>query len=73
MVSADAVVTVLVGSNDLFAGKTGFIVNPAAFADVAALATQPEGSGPFALTEYVPNAHADLENRRAIGKVILVP
>lgn len=45
----------------LFAGKTGFIVNPAAFADVAALATQPEGSGPFALTEYVPNAHADLE------------
>lgn len=45
----------------LFAGKTGFIVNPAAFADVASLATQPEGSGPFALTEYVPNAHADLE------------
>jgi peptide/nickel transport system substrate-binding protein len=44
----------------LFAGKTGFIVNPAAFDDVTALATQPEGSGPFALTEYVPNAHADL-------------
>lgn len=45
----------------LFAGKTGFIVNPAAFDDVATLATQPEGSGPFELTEYVPNAHADLE------------
>lgn len=45
----------------LFAGKTGFIVNPAAFDDVTTLATQPEGSGPFELTEYVPNAHADLE------------
>ncbi|MFC7789181.1 ABC transporter substrate-binding protein [Microbacterium sp. MAHUQ-60] len=45
----------------LFAGKTGFIVNPTAFDDVASLATQPEGSGPFELTEYVPNAHADLE------------
>lgn len=45
----------------LFAGKTGFIVNPAAFDDVTTLATQPEGSGPFTLTEYVPNAHADLE------------
>lgn len=45
----------------LFAGKTGFIVNPEAFDDVAGLATQPEGSGPFALTEYVPNARADLE------------
>lgn len=45
----------------LFAGKTGFIVNPAAFDDVTALATQPEGSGPFVLTAYVPNARADLE------------
>lgn len=45
----------------LFAGKTGFIVNPAAFDDVTTLATQPEGSGPFALTEYVPNARADLD------------
>lgn len=44
----------------LFAGKTGFIVNPAAFDDVAALATDPQGSGPFDLTEYVPNARADL-------------
>ncbi|WP_460802290.1 ABC transporter substrate-binding protein [Microbacterium sp. GXF6406] len=45
----------------LFAGKTGFIVNPAAFDDVESLATQPAGAGPFALTEYVPNAHAALE------------
>ena len=45
----------------LLAGKTGFIVNPAAFDDVASLATQPEGAGPFALTEYVPNAHATLQ------------
>lgn len=45
----------------LFAGKTGFIVNPAAFQDVASLATKPEGSGPFALTEYVPNGRAELE------------
>lgn len=45
----------------LFAGKTGFIVNPKAFDDVTTLATQPEGSGPFELTEYVPNAHADLK------------
>ncbi|MGW8481644.1 ABC transporter substrate-binding protein [Microbacterium sp. NPDC055903] len=44
----------------LFAGKTGFIVNPAAFDDVDALATQPEGAGPFELTEYVPNGRADL-------------
>lgn len=44
----------------LFAGKTGFIVNPAAFDDPSTLATQPEGSGPFELIEYVPNAHADL-------------
>lgn len=45
----------------LFAGKTGFIVNPVAFDDVTSLATQPEGAGPFALTEYVPNAQARLE------------
>ena len=44
----------------LFAGKTGFIVNPAAFDDVDALATQPQGAGPFELVEYVPNGHADL-------------
>lgn len=44
----------------LFAGKTGFVVNPASFDDTAALATQPEGSGPFVLDEYVPNARAAL-------------
>jgi len=44
----------------LFAGKTGFIVNPAAFDDVETLATEPAGSGPFALDEYVPNSHAQL-------------
>jgi peptide/nickel transport system substrate-binding protein len=45
----------------LFAGKTGLIVNPEAFGHVDALATQPEGSGPFVLTEYVPSSHANLE------------
>lgn len=45
----------------LFAGKTGFIVNPSSFKDVASLATKPEGSGPFELTQYVPNARADLQ------------
>lgn len=45
----------------LFAGKTGMVVNPAAFeADVDALATQPAGSGPFTLTSYVQNDHASL-------------
>lgn len=44
----------------LFAGKTGFIVNPASFDDPTSLATQPEGSGPFVLDEYVPNARAAL-------------
>lgn len=48
----------------LFAGKTGFIVNPAAFTHVASLATKPEGSGPFELTEYVPNARADLQKNK---------
>lgn len=47
----------------LFAGKTGFIVNPASFdddADLTELATHPEGSGPFVLDAYVPNAKAEL-------------
>jgi peptide/nickel transport system substrate-binding protein len=44
----------------LFAGKTGLIVNPAAFAEAETLTTQPEGAGPFALTEYVPSSHAEL-------------
>ena len=45
---------------DLLAGKDGMIVNPAAFKDVASIPTQPEGAGPFALTSYVPDSHADL-------------
>ena len=47
---------------DLLAGKDGMIVNPAYFAagKVASLATQPEGAGPFTLTDYVPDSHASL-------------
>lgn len=46
----------------LFAGKTGMVVNPAAFEkDVDALATQPAGSGPFTVTSYVQNDHASLK------------
>ncbi|WP_028661306.1 ABC transporter substrate-binding protein [Nocardioides insulae] len=45
----------------LFAGKTGMVVNPAAFEkDAAALATQPAGSGPFAVTKYIQNDHASM-------------
>jgi peptide/nickel transport system substrate-binding protein len=46
----------------LFAGKTGMVVNPAVFEkDAGSLATQPAGSGPFTLTSYVENDHAELE------------
>ena len=45
---------------DLLSGKDGMIVNPAAFKDAAAIATQPEGAGPFTLTSYVPDSHASL-------------
>ncbi|MGW4648568.1 ABC transporter substrate-binding protein [Kitasatospora sp. NPDC004289] len=46
---------------NLLAGKTGMVVNPAAFeADAAALATKPAGSGPFALVSYTQNAKAVL-------------
>jgi ABC-type transport system substrate-binding protein len=45
---------------DLLAGKDGMIVNPAYFKDAAALATKPEGAGPFTLTSYVPDSHANL-------------
>jgi ABC-type transport system substrate-binding protein len=45
---------------DLLAGKDGMIVNPAYFKNVASLATKPEGAGPFALTSYVPDSHANL-------------
>jgi peptide/nickel transport system substrate-binding protein len=45
---------------DLLAGKDGMIVNPKAFKDPGAIATQPEGAGPFTLTSYVPDSHASL-------------
>jgi peptide/nickel transport system substrate-binding protein len=45
---------------DLLAGKDGMIVNPAYFKKVSSLATQPEGAGPFTLTSYVPDSHANL-------------
>ena len=45
---------------DLLAGKDGMIVNPAYFTKVSSLATQPEGAGPFTLTSYVPDSHANL-------------
>ena len=45
---------------DLLAGKDGMIVNPAYFKSVASLATKPEGAGPFTLTSYVPDSHANL-------------
>lgn len=46
----------------LFAGKTGMVVNPAVFEkDAASLATKPAGSGPFALTSFVENDHAELK------------
>lgn len=46
---------------NLLAGKTGMVVNPAAFEkDPDALATQPAGSGPFVLDSYTQNASAKL-------------
>ncbi|MCW2757366.1 MAG: putative transporter, substrate-binding protein, partial [Nocardioidaceae bacterium] len=46
----------------LFAGKTGMVVNPKVFEkDATVLATKPAGSGPFALTSYTQNDHAELK------------
>jgi peptide/nickel transport system substrate-binding protein len=45
---------------NLLAGKDGQMVSPATFKDVGSLATQPVGAGPFKLTSYVPDSHADL-------------
>ncbi len=46
---------------NLLAGKTGMVVNPAAFEkDAASLATEPAGSGPFVLDSYTQNANAKL-------------
>ena len=46
---------------DLLAGKDGMMVSPAAFTkNAGSLATHPVGAGPFKLTSYVPDSHADL-------------
>jgi peptide/nickel transport system substrate-binding protein len=45
---------------DLMAGKDGMMVSPAAFKHVGAIPTQPVGAGPFKLTSYVPDSHANL-------------
>ncbi len=45
----------------LLAGKDGMMVSPKAFtANAGGLATQPVGAGPFKLTSYVPDSHANL-------------
>jgi peptide/nickel transport system substrate-binding protein len=44
----------------LLAGKDGMMVSPAAFKDAAKIPTNPVGAGPFKLTSYVPDSHADL-------------
>jgi peptide/nickel transport system substrate-binding protein len=45
----------------LLAGKDGMMVSPAAFTKhLTSLPTQPVGAGPFKLTSYVPDSHADL-------------
>jgi peptide/nickel transport system substrate-binding protein len=45
---------------DLLAGKDGMMVSPAAFKNVGSLPTKPVGAGPFSLTSYVPDSHANL-------------
>ena len=45
---------------DLLAGKDGMMVSPAAFTSVAGIPTRPVGAGPFTMTSYVPDSHADL-------------
>jgi ABC-type transport system substrate-binding protein len=47
----------------LLAGKDGMMVSPKAFATKAgvdSLPTQPVGAGPFKLTSYVPDSHANM-------------
>ena len=45
----------------LLAGKDGMMVSPAAFTkDAGSLPTNPVGAGPFRLTSYVPDSHANL-------------
>jgi peptide/nickel transport system substrate-binding protein len=45
---------------DLMAGKDGMIVSPAAFRHPGSIPTAPVGAGPFKLTSYVPDSHANL-------------
>jgi len=46
---------------DLLSGKDGMMVSPAAFTKhPGSLPTQPVGAGPFKLTSYVPDSHANL-------------
>ncbi len=45
---------------DLLAGKDGMMVSPAAFKHPGNVPTHPVGAGPFKLTSYVPDSHADL-------------
>jgi peptide/nickel transport system substrate-binding protein len=45
---------------DLLAGKDGMMVSPASFKHVGGIPTAPVGAGPFKLTSYVPDSHADL-------------
>jgi peptide/nickel transport system substrate-binding protein len=46
---------------DLLSGKDGMMVSPAAFTKAASsLPTHPVGAGPFKLTSYVPDSHANL-------------
>jgi peptide/nickel transport system substrate-binding protein len=45
---------------DLLAGKDGMMVSPASFKSAGSIPTQPVGAGPFKLTSYVPDSHADL-------------
>ncbi len=49
----------------LFAGKTGMVVNPAVFEkDPDSLATKPAGSGPFTVTSYTQNDHAEMDKNK---------
>src|SRR5262249_11686927 len=66
------VVVTLTGTNYqyplLFAGKTGMVVNPAVFEkDPDSLATQPAGSGPFSVTSYTQNDHAEMEKNKVFS------
>jgi peptide/nickel transport system substrate-binding protein len=46
---------------DLLSGKDGMVVSPTAFTKSATgIAIQPVGAGPFELTSYVPDSHANL-------------